>query len=142
MTTVEVRYRSGAGSVNWKTASQGFDPRQLHQIQQQLSGRSKATLQQPCHHVTFPSPIPSPPYAGAEPMTRGEFPNPAVTFEPYRRRLLGLAYRMLGSMSDAEDAVQETYLRWHGTDRDRVSDPRAFLMTTTTRVCLDMLTSA
>jgi RNA polymerase sigma-70 factor, ECF subfamily len=69
-------------------------------------------------------------------------PNPAATFEPHRRRLLGLAYRMLGSMADAEDAVQETYLRWHATDRDRVSDPRAFLMTTTTRICLDMLTSA
>ncbi|HET6934952.1 MAG TPA: RNA polymerase sigma factor SigJ [Candidatus Angelobacter sp.] len=68
--------------------------------------------------------------------------NPAASFEPYRRRLLGLAYRMLGSMADAEDAVQETYLRWHGTARDRVSEPRAFLMTTTTRICLDMLTSA
>ena len=68
--------------------------------------------------------------------------NPAASFEPYRRRLLGLAYRMLGSMADAEDAVQETYLRWHAADRDNVSDPRAFLMTTTTRICLDMLTSA
>ena len=68
--------------------------------------------------------------------------NPAASFEPYRRRLLGLAYRMLGSMADAEDAVQETYLRWHGADRDHVADPKAFLMTTTTRVCLDMLTSA
>ena len=68
--------------------------------------------------------------------------NPAASFEPYRRRLLGLAYRMLGSMADAEDAVQETYLRWHGADRDHVSDPKAFLMTTTTRICLDMLTSA
>ncbi len=45
-------------------------------------------------------------------------------------------------MADAEDAVQETYLRWHAADRDKVSDPRAFLMTTTTRICLDMLTSA
>jgi RNA polymerase sigma-70 factor, ECF subfamily len=68
--------------------------------------------------------------------------NPAASFEPYRRRLLGLAYRMLGSMADAEDAVQETYLRWHGADRDKVLDPRAFLMTTTTRICLDTLTSA
>jgi RNA polymerase sigma-70 factor (ECF subfamily) len=68
--------------------------------------------------------------------------NPAASFEPYRRRLLGLAYRMLGSIADAEDAVQETYLRWHAADRNRVSDPRAFLMTTTTRICLDMLTSA
>ena len=66
----------------------------------------------------------------------------AESFEPHRRRLLGLAYRMLGSMADAEDAVQETYLRWHGADRDKVLDPRAFLMTTTTRICLDMLTSA
>ena len=49
---------------------------------------------------------------------------------------------MLGSMADAEDAVQETYLRWHAADRDKVSDPRAFLMTTTARICLDMLTSA
>ena len=45
-------------------------------------------------------------------------------------------------MADAEDAVQETYLRWHASDRHRVLDPRAFLMTTTTRICLDMLTSA
>jgi RNA polymerase sigma-70 factor (ECF subfamily) len=68
--------------------------------------------------------------------------NPAASFEPYRRRLLGLAYRMLGSMADGEDAVQETYLRWHAADRGNVSDPRAFLMTTMTRICLDMLTSA
>ena len=68
--------------------------------------------------------------------------DPAASFEPYRRRLLGLAYRMLGSMTDAEDAVQETYLRWHRADRDNVSDARAFLMTTTTRICLDLLTSA
>ena len=68
--------------------------------------------------------------------------NPAASFEPYRRRLLGLAYRMLGSMADAEDAVQEAYLRWHGADRDQVFDAKAFLMTTTTRICLDMLTSA
>jgi RNA polymerase sigma-70 factor, ECF subfamily len=68
--------------------------------------------------------------------------DPAASFEPYRQRLLGLAYRMLGSMADAQDAVQETYLRWHGADRDKVSDERAFLMTTTTRICLDVLGSA
>ena len=66
----------------------------------------------------------------------------AASFEPFRRRLLGLAYRMLGSMADAEDAVQETYLRWHRADRDKVSNARAFLMTTTSRICLDLLTSA
>jgi RNA polymerase sigma-70 factor (ECF subfamily) len=68
--------------------------------------------------------------------------DPSVTFEPHRRGLLGLAYRMLGSMAEAEDAVQEAYLRWHGADRGGVQDPKAFLMTTTTRICLDVLKSA
>jgi RNA polymerase sigma-70 factor (ECF subfamily) len=68
--------------------------------------------------------------------------NPAASFEQFRRRLLGLAYRMLGSMADAEDAVQDAYVRWHAADHKSVSDARAFLMTTTTRICLDALTSA
>jgi RNA polymerase sigma-70 factor (ECF subfamily) len=68
--------------------------------------------------------------------------NPATSFEPFRHRLLGLAYRMMGSVADAEGAVQETYLRWHAAARNKVSDSRAFLMTTTTRICLDMLNSA
>src|SRR5262245_35987423 len=68
--------------------------------------------------------------------------SPDESFEPHRRRLVGLAYRMLGSMADAEDAVQEAYVRWHEADRDNVSNPRAFLMTTTTRIWLDMLKSA
>jgi RNA polymerase sigma-70 factor (ECF subfamily) len=68
--------------------------------------------------------------------------DPSASFEPHRRRLLGLAYRMLGSMAEAEDAVQEAYLRWHGADRGGVTEPRAFLMTTTTRICLDVLKSA
>jgi RNA polymerase sigma-70 factor (ECF subfamily) len=68
--------------------------------------------------------------------------NPAASFEPYRHRLLGLAYRMLGSVADAEDAVQGTYLRCHAADSGKVSDSRVFLMTTTTRICLEMLTSA
>ena len=68
--------------------------------------------------------------------------DPSASFEPHRRRLLGLAYRMLGSMAEAEDAVQEAYLRWHDADRDGVAEPRAFLVTTTTRICLDILKSA
>jgi RNA polymerase sigma-70 factor (ECF subfamily) len=68
--------------------------------------------------------------------------DPAASFEPHRRRLLGLAYRMLGSMAEAEDAVQEAYLRWHGADRGNVAEPRSFLITTTTRICLDVLKSA
>ncbi|HEX3702680.1 MAG TPA: sigma factor, partial [Vicinamibacterales bacterium] len=68
--------------------------------------------------------------------------DPALSFEPHRRRLRGLAYRMLGSIAEAEDAVQDAYLRWHAADRDAVSDPRAFLTTTTARICLDVLRSA
>jgi RNA polymerase sigma-70 factor (ECF subfamily) len=68
--------------------------------------------------------------------------DPALSFEPNRRRLLGLAYRMLGSLAEAEDAVQDAYLRWHAADRDNVTDPRAFLTTATTRICLDLLRSA
>ena len=68
--------------------------------------------------------------------------DPSASFEPHRRRLLGLAYRMLGSMAEAEDAVQEAYLRWHDADRENVAEARAFLITTTTRICLDVLRSA
>jgi RNA polymerase sigma-70 factor, ECF subfamily len=68
--------------------------------------------------------------------------DPALSFEPHRRHLRGLAYRMLGSLAEAEDAVQDAYLRWHAADRDQVTDPRAFLTTATTRICLDALRSA
>lgn len=68
--------------------------------------------------------------------------DPSASFEPHRRSLLGLAYRMLGSMAEAEDAVQEAYLRWHDTDRAAVQNPRAFLAATATRICLDVLKSA
>ncbi|HUL04851.1 MAG TPA: sigma-70 family RNA polymerase sigma factor [Candidatus Acidoferrum sp.] len=63
-------------------------------------------------------------------------------FEPHRKHLTGLAYRMLGSLAEAEDAVQEAYLRWHRTDQTKVTDARAFLSKTVTRLCLDQLKSA
>ena len=59
---------------------------------------------------------------------------------PYRRRLLGLGYRMLGSRSDAEDVVQDAYL--HFVDAKDVHNPEAFLVTVVTRLCLDRLKSA
>lgn len=63
-------------------------------------------------------------------------------FEDLRPKLLAIAYRMLGSVSEAEDAVQDTWLRWQAADRDAVRDPRAWLSTTISRICLDRLTSA
>ena len=66
----------------------------------------------------------------------------AEQFEAHRRYLTGLAYRMLGSMSEAQDIVQDAYLRWHGTDRDGIDNPRAFLAKVVTRLCLDHLKSA
>ncbi|WP_052852149.1 RNA polymerase sigma factor SigJ [Streptomyces avicenniae] len=62
-----------------------------------------------------------------------------------RRRLIGVAYRLLGSLADAEDAVQETYARWYAMSarrREEVVSPAAWLTTATARVCLDVLGSA
>lgn len=63
-------------------------------------------------------------------------------FESHRPYLTGLAYRMLGSLAEAEDAVQEAYLRWHSADRTAIENPRAFLSKVVTRICLDHLKSA
>ena len=63
-------------------------------------------------------------------------------FEPHRRVLQGLAYRMLGSWSEAEDMVQEAWLRWRDVDRAQVDAPRAYLSRTVTRLCLDYIKSA
>jgi RNA polymerase sigma-70 factor (ECF subfamily) len=66
----------------------------------------------------------------------------AQMFELHRRHLTGLAYRMLGSLAEAEDIVQDAYLRWHKADRSVVEDPRAYLSSTVARLCLDHLKSA
>ena len=66
----------------------------------------------------------------------------AARFDALRPHLTGIAYRMLGSLSEAEDQVQETYLRWH---RAELADPgaaKAWLTTTLTRLCIDHLRSA
>ena len=66
----------------------------------------------------------------------------AESFNPLRPKLMRVAYRMLGSVADAEDVVQEAFIRWMGTDRDEVRVPEAFLRSTVTRLCLDQLKSA
>ncbi|MFK8019718.1 MAG: RNA polymerase sigma factor SigJ [Pseudomonadales bacterium] len=66
----------------------------------------------------------------------------ANNFEQQRPRLFALAYRMLGSIHAAEDAVQDCWLRWQASNQDDVKNQAAWLFTTTTRLCLDYLKSA
>ncbi|MBD9556533.1 sigma-70 family RNA polymerase sigma factor [Ensifer sp. ENS03] len=66
----------------------------------------------------------------------------AAVFDPLRPKLVRVAYRMLGSVADAEDMVQEAFIRWMGADRTSVREPEAFLRRTVTRLCLDQLRSA
>jgi RNA polymerase sigma-70 factor, ECF subfamily len=70
------------------------------------------------------------------------FDDAAVTFEPLRPKLARVAYRMLGCVQDAEDVVQDAFLRWLHTERGDVREPEAFLRRTVTRLCLDQLKSA
>jgi RNA polymerase sigma-70 factor, ECF subfamily len=66
----------------------------------------------------------------------------ADPFGAHRPRLVRLAYRMLGSVTEAEDVVQDAWLRWHAADRSAVRDPAAYLSRTVARLCLDVLKSA
>lgn len=68
--------------------------------------------------------------------------DPTAVFTPLRRRLLRIAYRMLGSMAEAEDVVQDAWLRWAATDHATVRDAEGFLVRVVTRLCLDVLKSA
>lgn len=68
--------------------------------------------------------------------------DPDPVFEGLRPQLFALAYRMLGMAGDAEDVLQEAFLRWSATERDEVREPGAFLTTVVTRLCLDILGSA
>lgn len=68
--------------------------------------------------------------------------NDVATFESERGRLRGLAYRMTGTPDDADDVLQDVWLRWQGTDRAAIVNPAAWLTTVTTRCALDRLTSA
>jgi RNA polymerase sigma-70 factor (ECF subfamily) len=60
-------------------------------------------------------------------------------FVEHRSLLVGVAYRVLGTMSDAEDVVQDAWLRWSGVDHSEVDEPRAYLVTITTRLAIDRL---
>jgi RNA polymerase sigma-70 factor (ECF subfamily) len=66
----------------------------------------------------------------------------ATSFHTVRPRLFGIAYRTLGSAAEAEDVVQDAWLRWHGADRSQVRDAGAFLATTTSRLAINVVDSA
>ncbi|MEM7347479.1 MAG: RNA polymerase sigma-70 factor, partial [Chloroflexota bacterium] len=66
----------------------------------------------------------------------------ATTFDEYRSYLFSVAYRMLGSAMEAEDMVQETFLRWQKVTEDKIESVKAYLTTIITRLCLDHLRSA
>ena len=69
-------------------------------------------------------------------------PNDEDLFDRLRPRLAAIAYRMLGTRADAEDVVQDAWLRWFRSERDRVESPEAWLVTTVTRLAIDRLRSA
>jgi RNA polymerase sigma-70 factor (ECF subfamily) len=69
-------------------------------------------------------------------------PIDAASFEAVRPRLFGIAYRTLESAADADDVVQDAWIRWQRTDRDQVRDAAAFLATTTRRLALNVAQSA
>jgi RNA polymerase sigma-70 factor (ECF subfamily) len=75
-------------------------------------------------------------------MSTGPSAAPTEVFEQERPRLFGLAYRMLGSVSDAEDVVQDAWLRWQSVPPGQVERPAAWLTTVTTRIALDSIRSA
>jgi RNA polymerase sigma-70 factor (TIGR02957 family) len=72
----------------------------------------------------------------------GEHDDGLSAFVGVRPRLFGIAYRMLGSAAEAEDIVQDVWVRWQSTNRNVVQDPPAFLAKTTTRLCISLVQSA
>ena len=74
--------------------------------------------------------------------TAGKNDDGLSAFAKVRPRRFGIAYRMLGSVAEAEDIVQDVWLRWQVTDRSVVENPAAFLATTTTRLCINLIQSA
>ena len=66
----------------------------------------------------------------------------ATVFEQYRKLLFSIAYRMLGSLADAEDIVQETFIRWQRASAEPIHNARAFLVTIVSRLCINHLQSA
>src|SRR5215469_10879910 len=112
----------------------GCQARRTHNRARSLVGRMTADATKGSRAMTEPSgPGPGQPDPGLA----------AIIGE--RRQLINVAYRLLGSLAEAEDAVQETYARWYAltpAQRDAIASPGAWLSTVTSRICLDQLRSA
>jgi RNA polymerase sigma-70 factor (TIGR02957 family) len=87
-------------------------------------------------------PLSQPPLSARFDREAGEHDDGLSAFASVRPRLFGIAYRMLGSAAEAEDIVQDVWVRWQSTNRTVVQDPPAFLAKTTTRLCISLIQSA
>jgi RNA polymerase sigma-70 factor (TIGR02957 family) len=99
---------------------------------------SNASSNEPTNATKLPQ-TPPPLRPDAE---TGEYDDGLSAFAPVRPRLFGIAYRMLGSAAEAEDVVQDVWMRWQSTNRTTVENPPAYLATTTTRLCINLAQSA
>jgi RNA polymerase sigma-70 factor (TIGR02957 family) len=90
-------------------------------------------------HDTVPAPTREP---GPAAVDDGDVDDAVADFLQVRPQLFGIAYRMLGSVAEAEDVVQDAWIRWQNTDRRGVQNSAAFLTTTTTRLAINAVTSA
>src|SRR6266404_1548291 len=81
-------------------------------------------------------------FSGGKQTTDPEISIRLATFDQYRSLLFSIAYRMLGSVADAEDMLQETFIRWQESAEDTIRSPRAFLVTIVSRLCINHLQSA
>jgi RNA polymerase sigma-70 factor (TIGR02957 family) len=99
---------------------------------------SNASSNEPIIATNLPQ-TPPPLRPGAK---TGEHDDGLSAFAAVRPRLFGIAYRMLGSAAEAEDVVQDVWMRWQSTNRSTVENPPAYLATTTTRLCINLSQSA
>jgi RNA polymerase sigma factor (sigma-70 family) len=101
-----------------------------------------ATYSPPARAGIGAAPLARPPHGIVDSVTRRVSDADIAVFQSIRPRLFGIAYRMLGSASDADDVVQDAWMRWQGTDRNNIRQPAAFLATATTRLAINVTQSA
>ena len=101
-----------------------------------------ATLNASSNEPTNSTELPQTPTSLRPDAETGEHDDGLSAFAPVRPRLFGIAYRMLGSAAEAEDIVQDVWLRWQSMNRTTVENPPAYLATTTTRLCINVVQSA